>query len=936
MKRAIQTVLLSLTLSYAVGQVAPASPVALRQVRVVRQSTTEVQIEISLSGPVTPEILAAEHPKRLILVLPGTSTDSKQKRIVINANGIRAVRYALNQSSPPETHVVVDLESDRLYKLSTRDNKVFLTLQSDSPAEAKRRIGPVPAASAPITSVFRRQQSIPPSIASSSQNSAPIAPAPSQPPSNFPGDTSAASRGTTTSVVTTAPSARHPNVGSLVEGTVFPGMGTPGTGTVPKAVGSKSQPSGFDQKTAASAAQVQPTASPSVVGIPFPKETSQPSQAATDRKTESPVPTAALPTVVTQSTATESKPATAKPSSAEINSIEPPAAVTATNQAVIGAEKKPAALTASASEMLSAAPGVENQPSGATVSSDNPPLATVPVPEKLPALATRPELRKAFRVKYVAQDSAYLEGGRSGGLAEGMKLIVREDPASGETVVSAATEGVDENGIAELQVISVAETSAVTDIHAPKRPVKAGDLAYLSAGDQEALVERDALSATRKYPTVISFTEGDTLDDEAREEVPKPPLPSVNRARGRIGVDYMGMMSHDGTGFSNSNLGLVVRTDITRINGTYWNLSGYWRGRLNSRSSSSQPTLQDLLNRTYHLSMTYDNPNSAWVAGFGRLYLPWASSLDTIDGGYFGRHVSTGTTVGIFAGSTPDPTSWSYNPDGRIGGAFVNFAGGSYDGFHYTSTSGIGLSALKWTLQRPFVFFENGLSYKRFLSIYQSLQADSPRGNPDQPAPGPGIGRSFTTLRIQPHPRIEFNVNHTYFRDLPTFDPTLIGTGLLDKYLFQGFSAGTRIEVLKQIWLYTDLGRSSRTGDAKSSLNEMYGVTFGKLPWIGVRADARYSRFNSAFGSGSYRALSLSRNFGENFRLELLAGDQQYASSLTSSDRNRFINGSFETNLGTNYFLQGGVTINRGQIQKYDQWYLSFGYRFDSRQKKAH
>ena len=82
--------------------------------------------------------------------------------------------------------------------------------------------------------------------------------------------------------------------------------------------------------------------------------------------------------------------------------------------------------------------------------------------------------------------------------------------------------------------------------------------------------------------------------------------------------------------------------------------------------------------------------------------------------------------------------------------------------------------------------------------------------------------------------------------------------------------------------------------------------------------------------------MSLSRNFGENLRLELLAGDQQYASSLTSSDRNRFVNGSFETNLGTNYFLQGGVTINRGQVQKYDQWYLSFGYRFDSRQKKAH
>jgi hypothetical protein len=577
----------------------------------------------------------------------------------------------------------------------------------------------------------------------------------------------------------------------------------------------------------------------------------------------------------------------------------------------------------------------EKQPSSPK-SSDDQAVPSATDQEQRPVLMTRPDLRKAYRVKYVAQDAAYLDGGRTGGLAEGMKLIVREDPASGQTVVAPATDGIGENGIAELEVISVAETSAVTNILAPKRPVKAGDLAYLSAGDQEALVERDALSATRKYPTVISFTEGDTLDDEAREEVPRPPLPSVNRTRGRIGIDYLGMMSHDGSGSTTSNLGLVVRTDITRLNGTYWNVSGYWRGRLNTRSSNSQPTLQDLLNRTYHLSMTYDNPNSAWVAGFGRLYLPWASSLDTFDGGYFGRRVHAGTTLGIFAGSTPDPTSWTYNPDRHIGGAFVNFEGGDYDAFHYTSTSGVGLSTLKWTLERPFLFFENGLSYKRFLSIYQSLQADSPRGNPDQPAPGPGIGRSFTTVRIQPHSRIEFSLNHTYFRDLPTFDPALIGTGLLDKYLFQGFSAGTRIEVLKQVWVYADLGRSSRSGDAKSSLNEMYGITFGKLPWVGIRADARYSRFNSGFGSGSYRALTLSRNFGENLRFELLAGDQQYASSLTSSDHNRFINGSVETNLGANYFLQGGLTINRGQVQKYDQWYMTFGYRFDSRQKKAH
>src|SRR5262249_42605684 len=148
-----------------------------------------------------------------------------------------------------------------------------------------------------------------------------------------------------------------------------------------------------------------------------------------------------------------------------------------------------------------------------------------------------------------------------------------------------------------------------------------------------------------------------------------------------------GTSSHGTSAMTSTDLGLVLRTDITRINGTYWNVSGYWRGRLSSRSTNAQPTLQDLINRTYHLSMTYDNPNSAWVAGFGPLYLPWASSLDTIDGGYFGRKLSPGATAGVFAGSTPDPTSWNYNPDRRMAGAFVNFEGGSFDTFHYTSTS---------------------------------------------------------------------------------------------------------------------------------------------------------------------------------------------------------------------------------------------------------
>ena len=345
-----------------------------------------------------------------------------------------------------------------------------------------------------------------------------------------------------------------------------------------------------------------------------------------------------------------------------------------------------------------------------------------------PAAGTsdNPDFRTAFRVKYVAQDAAYLDGGRAAGLAEGMKLVVRDLPSSGG-VAAAGADSSAAGDVAELEVLSVAETSAVTEIHIPRRPVKVGDLAYLSSADQQALVAKNALSATRKYPAAVSFTENDTLDDEARTEVPKPPLPSVNRARGRIGFDYMGVVDHGGSGMNGSNLGMVVAADITRINGTYWNVSGYWRGRFDHTSAGPQ-TLQDLINRTYHLYTSYDNPRSSWVAGFGRMYLPWATSLDTIDGGYIGRKVKTGVTAGVFLGSTPDPTSYSYNPQSEIGGAFVNFEGGSYDDLHYTSTTGGGINMLKWSPNRPFLFTENSIFYKRVFSIYQATQIDSPQG----------------------------------------------------------------------------------------------------------------------------------------------------------------------------------------------------------------
>src|SRR5580765_472146 len=1031
----------------------------------VKRDGSDVTIQVVLTGTIKPTVETAINPDRLVLILPGTISDAKQKHFPLDANGVRAVRLGLNSANPPVTRVVVDLDSAHPYTLSADGKSITLRVQPSENAEVVvRHVGPAPAASAPLIGVFRRKPQAPATDSNTAQ--APIPVPPKFPPIDFPEKQPVAPTQTTANVSAT-PSAARPKLGSLQQGTVFPGMGAPGAGSVPSAQTSASTASVTPKQNSELAVKTIPT-SPAPASSAAPSSMSvsvAPSQPATSAtaKSETPVaapvvsqipasteasvkvassPANAGPTVTTPSSA-GSPNVTAKVLSATVSSPAPPATAAGTNPTAQSApasasdsdstakttspatqasndakatseqaaapasasvvtitspaqtatvakppqtpksETTPVATTqtatvaaapaatqtgppapptpviqgASVSNPLGLAPGekaelaieeidaVTPEPEATTQKGQEVPLITAAdqnlivgkpgepdIPAALALRATHPDFRTAFKVKYVAAGTAYIDGGRSAGLAEGMKLVVRDTPTGS---VIAAADGNPDNVVAELEVTSVAETSAVSDVRTPKRDLKAGDLAYLSSHDEQALVNQSTLSATRKYPTVISFTESDTLDEEARVQVPRPPMPSVNRARGRIGVDYMGTAFHGASGGSNTDLGLVARLDKTRIGGTYWNASGYWRGRLTSNNYSGNSTLQDLINRTYHLSMTYDNPNSPWVAGFGRMYLPWATSLDTIDGGYFGRRLGHSATLGVFGGSTPDPTSWSYSPNRRIGGVFVNFEGGSYDSFHYTSTSGMALSTLKWKIDRPFVFFENGIYYKRYVAIYDSLQADSPVGYTPGSSPGAGIARHFLTVRYQPHERIEFDGNYTYLRDLPTFDPTLVGTTLLDKYLFQGFSGGVRLEVIKTVWVYTNLGKSNRSGDASNSLNELYGLTFDRLPWVHVRADGHYARFNSSFGNGSYASVSLSRSLGDNFRLELLGGQQNFVSPLSSNTNAKFLTSNMEMNMGAHYFIQGGFTVNRGLTQSYDQWLFSIGYRFDSRRAKA-
>jgi len=550
-------------------------------------------------------------------------------------------------------------------------------------------------------------------------------------------------------------------------------------------------------------------------------------------------------------------------------------------------------------------------------------------PPAVPPAAPKPE-KSVFTVKYVSDGTVYLDAGKNAGLEVGMVLhLVHSDGAVG-TTDAVRFQGVEP--IADVRIFSVADSSSAAEIIKSTEDLATGDIAYLDVQSVHAREDRINAEESEKYPVVVTFSYGDPLDEEIRAtKVTAKTRPPENLIRGRLGLD-LGYLSEQG-GASSRQIGLLIDADSNRIGGTHWDFRGYWRGDFNTQNSGniggvSPQTLSNLLNRTYHLGLFYENPDSIVTIGVGRLYVPYATSLSTVDGGYFGERIRPSTTVGVFGGSTPDPTSWSYAPNQHIAGTFLNYTHGDFDHVRFNDTFGLAMTSIGLHAGREFIFAENTISIGRTVSFYNSLQADKARTVTSTISYKTGLTQSFSSIRFQPIHLLTFDLNHNYLRNLPSFDPVLISTGLVDQYLFQGLSGGVQVQLPYRVTVSTDVGRSKNVADKGPSWNQMYGLTFGEIRKTGLQLDLRYTKFNSTFGSGQYEYVSVSRTIADRFHIQLQGGTQRLNSTFSANSNSTFITSIVDWSLGPRYFFEGLYSWNRGSTMNYQQTNFTFGYRF--------
>ena len=169
--------------------------------------------------------------------------------------------------------------------------------------------------------------------------------------------------------------------------------------------------------------------------------------------------------------------------------------------------------------------------------------APVPTQEATQESGAAPKAEKpaVFHVKYISDTTLYIDAGHNAGLQEGMKLSVVEPPPDG--VVSEGIRYRAYPHVAELNVVSVADTSAVCDVISTSGELKIGQIAFLTPGSFEDRHLAETAQETEDYPILVGFTSGDPIDQEMRSsKVPNPLIESpVGTMRARFGFSYGGI-----------------------------------------------------------------------------------------------------------------------------------------------------------------------------------------------------------------------------------------------------------------------------------------------------------------------------------------------------------------------------------------------------------
>jgi len=115
----------------------PGAYAAVKSFRIIQEKDGPA-VEILSTKPLIPSIQMLADPPRLVIDLPNTRLDLRQKRVSVQADQISTLRADQFQQDPPVARVVVDLLAPRTYTWAAAGNRLVVRLGKTPPINANK------------------------------------------------------------------------------------------------------------------------------------------------------------------------------------------------------------------------------------------------------------------------------------------------------------------------------------------------------------------------------------------------------------------------------------------------------------------------------------------------------------------------------------------------------------------------------------------------------------------------------------------------------------------------------------------------------------------------------------------------------------------------------------------------------------------------------
>jgi len=507
---------------------------------------------------------------------------------------------------------------------------------------------------------------------------------------------------------------------------------------------------------------------------------------------------------------------------------------------------------------------------------------------------------RTTKVQYITPDQIYLDAGRNMGIEKGNKGKIYRN---GEL-------------LADIEIIFIADKTSSCKILKKYDNLQIGDLAVIEINEQELDTVENVTSESIAY------------EAEQPSVTFKPEKKKSKTISGRVGLQFYAQDNLDEYNYDYYQPSLSLNLAFNDILGEYYDLRLKMRSRRNMKKIDGISE-NEWDNRIYNFALNYNNPESRFNFGLGRIISNNISGMGYIDGGVFSYKIEDRINLGFFAGTQPDLQNSRIQYDETKGGIYANYRYRDFNSSFLSATIAIAGQYVNGQIDREFIYQQINYSLSSKLYLYQSSEISVNRGWRKEAAGSDlQLSNLLLSARYNFTRNIGLSLGYDNRQNVYTYYTKTTPDTLFDDDLRQGYRAGVSFKLPMDIRLAFNGNYRTQENSDETSLYYSAGVSFNDFLQTNSFLNYRIAVYDNQYTSGMQNSIGISRYFVRRLNLGVTIGQNLYTYSLYNQDLTdnwlRF-NGSYYFN--RTFYASGSLEIFRGDNTNSNRIYIDFGVR---------